>query len=364
VLENFLRRKATAAPANVTPENSSAFVDGLGTMFAPEPEKSSPSREILLAFFLRIGHNDRPKTRRNMSYRRKQYICLAITALCLSLPLIPSASADFINLGGVADYAVVGVGGSVSITSDFRLYQSDTIIDGNVAEGPYTVLGHGIDSTVHGRWDYDLTDADPSQNGYTGLVTGGFHQINLMGVAADARAAAAQAFGYAATQTFASLTNGQTVVGNGGLNVIHVTGSSGISGGGSTFTLQGTASDYFIFQFTTANSGHILTLSGTTMNITGVNPDHIYWAFNGLGGDLVISSGATVYGNFLAPDRQIVVDHGDVTGRLIGGGSGTLLNIHSSSHVIPEPSTLASLVIGLALVAGIRGRAAMRRQRH
>ena len=295
--------------------------------------------------------------------RRLQSLCLAILGMCLGVGLVPSLSADVINLGGVANYAVVGVGGSVNITSDYRIYQSDTVIDGNVAEGPYTKLGHGIDSTVHGRWDYDLTDADPSADGYTGEVTGGFHQIDLSGVAADARAAANQAFGYAATQTFASLTNGQTIVGNGGLNVIRVTGSSAISGGGSTFRLQGTASDVFIFQFTTANSGHILTLSGTTMNITGVNPGNIYWAFNGLGGDLVISSGATVYGNFLAPDRQIVVDHGNVTGRLIGGGSGRLLNIHSSSHItIPEPSTVVSLIIGLATLAIVLGRAALRRR--
>jgi len=319
--------------------------------------------KILLAFFFRILHNGRRNTQ-NMRDQRKQYCrCLVLTVLTLGFALVSSVSADVINLGGVANYAVVGVGGSVTIVSDYRIYQSDTVIDGNVAQGPYSKLGHGIDSTVHGRWDYDLTDSDPSADGYTGLVTGGFHQIDLSGVAADARAAAQQAFGYAATQTFTSLTNGQTIVGNGGLNVIRVTGSSAISGGGSTFRLQGNASDIFIFQFATANTGHILTLSGTTMNITGVNPGNIYWAFNGLGGDLVISSGATVYGNFLAPDRQIVVDHGNVTGRIIGGGSGTLLNIHSSSHiVIPEPSTFVSLIIGLATMAIVLGRTALRRR--
>jgi hypothetical protein len=35
---------------------------------------------------------------------------------------------------------------------------------------------------------------------------------------------------------------------------------------------------------------------------------------------------------------------------LIAGGSGTLLSIHSSSQVIPEPGTTLFLVIGTALV--------------
>jgi hypothetical protein len=66
------------------------------------------------------------------------------------------------------------------------------------------------------------------------------------------------------------------------------------------------------------------------------NPDNIYWDFNGLGGDININAmavGQTVYGNFLAPDRNITSDHGIVLGRLIGGGSGTLLSIHSGSEI-------------------------------
>ena len=78
--------------------------------------------------------------------------------------LAPSVSAGPINLGGAADYAVVAVGGSAGpplVQSHLKLYQSATVVNGNVAEGPYTSLDHGIDATINGRWDYDLTDINP-----------------------------------------------------------------------------------------------------------------------------------------------------------------------------------------------------------
>src|SRR6266498_2491211 len=111
---------------------------------------------------------------------------LTIMAAGLALGLSPSALAVPVDLGTAGDYAVVGVGGSVSVESDFQTYQSATVINGNVAEGPYTLLTHGIDATVNGRWDYDTTDANPAASGFTGAVTGGFVQKDLSGVAKDA----------------------------------------------------------------------------------------------------------------------------------------------------------------------------------
>lgn len=273
----------------------------------------------------------------------KRYGCLTVATAGLFLSPVPSVFANVIDLGSAAGYAVVGVGGSVMIQSDFKLYQSATVINGNVAEGPPTTLDHGIDATVHGRWDYDLTDANPAASGYTGNVTGGFHQVDLSGVAADARAASAAAAAFAPTQIFSSLSNGQTIIGNAGVNVIRITGDSTIK---TFLTLQGTATSTFIFQFTSATTaGHsVLTLSGMTMNLVGgVQANNIYWNFNGHGGDINVTSmavGQKVYGNFLAPDRNITVDHGIVLGRLIGGGSGSLLNIHSGSMVSSPPPSV------------------------
>jgi choice-of-anchor A domain-containing protein len=285
--------------------------------------------------------------------------CVIALATGLCFALAPSLFAGPIILGLAADYRVVGVGGSVSIQSDFEIYQSATVIYGNVAQGPYTTLTHGIDSTVYGRWDYDLTDANPAASGYTGNVTGGFHQMDMSGVSADARAAAASAALYPPTQTYASLDQFDgtgSIIGTAGVNVIRITGDSSLK---ISLTLQGTATSSFIFQFTSlTTAGHdVLTLSGMTMNIGAINPDNIYWNFNGLGGDLTIKGMAddqTVYGNFLAPDRNILGDHAIVNGRLIGGGSGSELSIHSGSQIIPEANVTTLLLIGLALIGLVR----------
>jgi hypothetical protein len=291
---------------------------------------------------------------------------IALLALGAALSIASTSMAGPASLGSAADYAVVGVGGTVNITSDMAVYQSATVVNGNVAQGPYTSLTHGVDATINGRWDYDNTDGLPASNnglgnpttvGVTGAITGGIFQKDLTGVAADARAAAAADMVFAPTQVFATLAEGQTIIGNGGMNVIQITGDVTLK---TTLTLQGTASDSFIFQFTAndATSAKQLTLSGMSMNITGVNANNIYWVFNGTGGQLAITSGSIVYGNFLAPDRGITVDHGTIVGRVIGGGSGTELNIHSGSTIdVPVPdagSTVALLGIALAGIEGVR----------
>jgi hypothetical protein len=298
----------------------------------------------------------------------KRYGCLALMTMGLYLGLISSVFATPVNLGSAANYTVVGVGGSPAVQSSFEIYQSGTVIKGNVAEGPYTTLTHGIDSTIQGRWDYDLTDSNPAAAGFTGSVTGGFHQTNLATVSADARSASTAAAAFAPTQTFASLNPFDgvgSIVGNGALNVIRITGDSALK---ISLTLIGTAADSFVFQFTSpTTAGHdILSLSGMTMNIGSINPDNIVWDFNGLGGDLTIKAmapGQVVYGNFLAPDRNILGDHDIVDGRLIGGGSGSSLSIHSTSDItgftiVPEAGgTLLSLglgLLGLAAFAKIR----------
>lgn len=290
--------------------------------------------------------------------KKTRPVAIASIIVAVVLSLGSSLSAQVVNLGSAADYAVVGVGGSVNIQSNFKLYQSATVVNGNVAEGPHTTLGHGIDATVNGRWDYDLTDADPSASGYTGNVTGGFHQINLAGVAADSRAASTAAAALVPTQTFSSLSDGQTIVGGAGLNVIKITGDSTIK---TFLDIQGSASSSFVFQFTSSTSaGHdILSLSGMTMDLLGgVQAGNIFWDFNGTGGDVSISAMADnqlVYGTFLAPDRNFLGDHANILGRVIAGGSGTLLNIHSGSNItnVPEIPTTSALLLGFASLGAV-----------
>jgi Ice-binding-like/PEP-CTERM motif len=300
---------------------------------------------------------------------KRNFLGLAVVIILVGLT--PSyCAADAVNLGAASSYVVLDIGGTPTIMSGFAVYQSATVINGNVGEGPNSVWSHGIDATINGKLFYDTTDSLPV---ITGTITGGTFQQSMVAAITDALNASTFAAALTPTQTFTTLTSGQTITGNGGLNVIRVTGDVGLSGGGTTLNLVGGASDIFIFQLTAsdATSAHELTLSGVTMNIGGVSANNILWDLNGGGGNVVISSGATVYGTFLAPDRSVTVDQGTILGRVIAGGSpnptdnsSNSLIIHSSSQItsptaVPEPSTfslLAAALLGLTALGFARRR--------
>jgi choice-of-anchor A domain-containing protein len=260
---------------------------------------------------------------------------------------------------------VLGIGGTTTVRSDFEVYQSDTVVTGNVGVGPYSTFTHGMDGTITGRLDYDTTDTLPS---ITGTIGGGTFQKPMAGIVQDALNASTFYAGLAPTQTFTTLTEGQTITGNGGMNVIRITGDVTLK---KTLILSGGPSDIFVFQLTTSGAGHVLTLSGVTMTLNGVSAANVLWDLNGdTDGDIAISSGATVYGTFLAPNRSITVDHGNILGRVIGGGPvDHFLSIHSGSEItIPGPPVGAEVPLpptawaGLGLM-GVLGASQLRRSR-
>src|SRR5712691_9210349 len=83
------------------------------------------------------------------------FACLA-AILCL-LPLGAFGALPY-SLGQANNYAVLGLGGISSAHGQIEVYQSATIINGNVGAGPYADWTHGIDATINGRIDYDTTD--------------------------------------------------------------------------------------------------------------------------------------------------------------------------------------------------------------
>ena len=272
------------------------------------------------------------------------------------LALAGNSEANAISLGTAANYAVLGVGGAVNF-SDFEVYQSGTVVKGNVGMGPHSELTHNIDATITGNFDYDLTSTLNGKS--TSGVQGSVRQIDMSGVVADARNASTTAAGLAPTQTFATLSEGQTIVGGAGLNVIRVTGDVSIK---TALTIQGPSNSEFVFQFTspTADGSDVLNLSGMTMMLTGgLDVRNLTWDLNGLGGGININAGSIVYGNFLAPDRDILGDHANVLkGRLIGGGSGNLLSLHSTSFVTASEggSTFLMLSMGIGMLAAAKRR--------
>src|SRR6266567_4743169 len=119
----------------------------------------------------------------------------------------------------------------------------------NVGMGPYTSLDHYVDATVNGRFDFDSTDSAAQVATQTAgsAISGGVHQTDLSGVVQDARDASTKAAGFAPTQTFSTLSEGQNIVGGAGLNVIRITGDVTLK---TFLNITGSASSTFIFQLT------------------------------------------------------------------------------------------------------------------
>ena len=275
---------------------------------------------------------------------------LALCAALLSAAVSASAALPY-SLGQASSYAVLGLGGISSTHGSIEVYQSATVVNGNVGAGPYANWTHGMDATINGRIDYDLTDLAPT---VTGTVSGGLHQIPMAGPVADARSASTLYASLAPTLTLGGIADNAILIGNGGLNVIRITNAMTLK---TTLTLQGTPSDSFVFQLVSADapSAKTLTLSGLAMSLTGgLTPGNVLWDLNGLGGQVVISSGSLVQGIFLAPDRGLEVDNSNITGAVLGGGGyqdshSDFVSVHSSSTItmVPEPGSLSLLAIGL-----------------
>src|SRR5438093_1292413 len=88
------------------------------------------------------------------------WIQSSFVALVMILAVAVVSSVSPVGLGLVANYVVVAVGGISGLNSNFEIYQFDTVINGNVSEGPFNTLTHGMDVIVNGRWDYDVSGTD------------------------------------------------------------------------------------------------------------------------------------------------------------------------------------------------------------
>jgi len=118
------------------------------------------------------------------------------------------------------------------------------------------------------------------------------------------------------TQTFSQITNPMTITGNGGLNVIDVTGTFQLSGG--NFVISGGPSDTFIFNL---QSG--MQLSGNTnIVLSGVSPIQVLFNFPGTSGQLQTSGNSDTAGIFLAPLLpQTQINGGVHNSEFIAGGN-------------------------------------------
>jgi choice-of-anchor A domain-containing protein len=223
------------------------------------------------------------------------------------------------GLGQASGYTVLGLSGANVVIS-----QGDTKITGDVGLGPKNA-GDLLKATIQGALRLDAT-ASPSIHPDLTVTGGIFTGQNLSGADADARAASAAMAGLAPTQAaLGTISGNKTITGGPGLNVVPIAAVDLVK---KTLTISGPGNAVFVFNV----SGGFKLSSSQIKLVGGVTANNVMWNFPDSGvGDLNIFKAITVaFGNFLAPSRNITIDHTITTGSIIGGRS---LKIHSAATV-------------------------------
>jgi hypothetical protein len=317
------------------------------------------------------------KTKSNLflsSFGSTAGLCFALVLGCCT-----AVHASF-NLGNASNFAVYGFG--TGFTDE--LQPGALTVNGNVGVGPggdstlgganvaisgqliysdpittTTFAASGGPISIHGS-TFNLSGSTSTQIA-NGLAAGQLVQNSSIALQTktDLQNLYASVKGLSATAGAPSgaLSSSFTWNGNGGNNVASIS-SFGYSSG-DTLTLNGTASDYFIFNITGGWS-----MSGSAHIALGpnVSPDHVLFnllqsADGGTGTDVTASGSSVGEGVILALDRNITFDTpgGDWTGRLFSDSSQTI-HLFSEATVnqpVPEPGTASLVVVGL-IALGLR----------
>jgi hypothetical protein len=287
-----------------------------------------------------------------------------MVGLVILLTICFAASPSFANvvlfpqIPTLVQYGVVSVGPSASIMMNTGPNMTRAL----VGDGSTVSSSGGNQGSISGGVDVaaPVTGCGPNpatnptcfsglQNPPTNNVVPASVGVNAFNEAATL---SSFALGLMATQPdIVSLPNG-TITGNGMTNVINVTGNSN----NPTLTLQGTENDFFVFNlFGNFSENKMMTL-------IGVDPAHILWNFvgTGTGNRLSTSGGSLLFGTFLStvPGVNFNTDNLPLGGALWNTGgmitwvSGSMLNAAPfNPAVIPEPGTLATMMLGPGLIA-------------
>jgi len=265
---------------------------------------------------------------------------LAVSVLVCAGFVCPAVCrADPINLGQAGDLTIFGFNGStVSFTNPQTQVSGPPGTTPNVGIGPNSSL-NASDGVISGTLFVDPTAAKINQGNLQ--VLGGVVTRNLSGAVSDLVSLSSTSAALTPTQTFSTLTGGETITGNGGKNVISV-GSITLNGS-STLTLSGKPSDTFI-----VNVSGKLALTGTSsIQLNGVAPNNVLFNVTGSGQDVAFTGKSQGNGLFLAPNRAVSVTGATVDGGIFAGGNIAIVSGAKIISGVPEPSTLTLASIGL-----------------
>lgn len=240
------------------------------------------------------------------------------------------------QLGPLNDFRILGLTGSTD-----NLSSGGLVVDGNigVAANASAAISSG---TVNGSFYVDPSGTVTQSGGENvpvivqSLAAAQTAAINLATFAANAAKAP--------TQSFSSITSAMTITGDGGENVIDITGSAGIHLSGGNLTISGGPKDYFIID---VEGSQGMQLSGNTnIVLQGVSANEVLWYFPGTANNILQTSGdSDTRGIFLAPNGGIQINGGYHVSEFIAGGP---LSFQSNPTIVPEPAWAPFCIIGAA----------------
>jgi choice-of-anchor A domain-containing protein len=305
-------------------------------------------------------------------------ILLAAVSLALSVAA-PQARAVSIPLGAAASYAVLytGEGGNT-----LKISGGDIVGNVGVAgtgwdtpTGTITQTGkvlHADGSMIAGQLDFAAAQSSPDQ--YIDKQSSGnwagpalpSPNYNVFGVTTALKAVAALSTSLAGVGNNLAINGPQIVDASAGLlqtinNVVYriFNVTSYTFKDGEVLTINGDGGgNPVVFNF----GNYDVALKGL-VNLVGLTPDQVLFNFTGTN-NVSLNTKASTYadkafqGTIIAMDSKITLDNANLVGHVYGGDNDDFeIKGGSSINMIPEPSSIVLLGLGLA------GLTAMRRRR-
>ena len=291
-----------------------------------------------------------------------------VLALAIVVGLSRPASATFI-LGSAANYGLLYEGNGGNILSFNNSNETGNIGIGNT--GGFQGNGPG---SITGLIDFSAANTGQFSNSGVTLTPSAnnpMYNVSDVTTALNTANSLSQTLGLEAG-TSTTISSGGTVNASSGTldgNGNRVFTVTSISFPNGTFTVNGTASDYVVFNIadgvgTNGLNGSITLTGGitsdqvlfnytpSTSNLTTYNNDYT----NLTGGPTmtISTNGAATTGVFLDPTGNFQVNNTHITGRVIGGDTQNSSFVSGANLVVPESNTATLTALGLLCLAARR----------